>query len=211
MTPAEISTRALLDALAEGNGQADAGPLTLGQVLDRFRARAFGIFLLLSVLPAFVPLPLGAGAVSGPLVSLAGLQMLALMAHPWVPGFLSRRPLSREGVAKFRDRTSGLLRRLEKLSRPRNEHLIDHPAARMFTGLLLVVLGFLLALPIPATNYPFGLILLAYAVALIERDGRLMLVAWALGIAQIVVMVVFSGHLARALADLARWAGGLLG
>ena len=211
MSPAEISTRALLDALSEGNGDADAGPLTLGAVLDRFRARAFGIFLLLSVLPAFVPLPMGAGAVSGPLVSLAGLQLLVLMAHPWVPGFLSRRPLSREGVAKFRDRTSGLLRRLEKLSRPRTEWVIDHPAARMFTGLLLVLLGFLLALPIPATNYPFGLILLAYAIALIERDGRLMLVAWALGLTQLVVMAVFSGHLARALADLVAWAGGLLG
>ena len=31
MTPAEISTRALLDTLAEGNG--DAGPLTFGGVL----------------------------------------------------------------------------------------------------------------------------------------------------------------------------------
>ncbi|KFN44351.1 hypothetical protein N790_10630 [Arenimonas malthae CC-JY-1] len=201
MTPAEISTRALLDTLAEGNG--DAGPLTLGGVLDQFRARAFGIFLLLSVLPAFVPLPVGAGAVSGPLVSLAGLQLLALMAHPWVPGFLSRRPLSRESMAKFRDRTSGLLRKLEKLSRPRAEGVIDRPAARLFTGLLLVLLGGLLALPIPGTNYPFGLILLAFAIALIERDGRLMLAAWALGIAEIVVMVVFSGHVAG-------WIAGLL-
>lgn len=170
MTSAEISTRALLDTLAEGNG--DAGPLTLGGVLDQFRARAFGIFLLLGVLPSFVPLPVGAGAVSGPLVMLAGLQMLVLMGHPWVPGFLSRRPLSREGMAKFRDRTSGLLRKLEKISRPRNERVIDHPLARLFTGLLLVLLGGLLALPIPATNYPFGLILLAFAIALIERDGR---------------------------------------
>lgn len=211
MSPAEISTRALLDALSEGNGDTGNGPLTLGGVLDRFRARAFGIFLLLAVLPAFVPLPVGAGAVSGPLVSLAGLQLLVLMAHPWVPGFLSRRPLSREGVARFRDRTSGLLRRLEKLSRPRTEWVIDHAAARMFTGLLLVLLGFLLALPIPATNYPFGLVLLAYAIALIERDGRLMLVAWILGIAQIVMLVVFSGQLAGALADVLDWARGLFG
>lgn len=201
MTPAEISTRALLDALAEGNG--DAGPLTLGGVLDKFRTRAFGIFLLLGVLPAFVPLPVGAGAVSGPLVMLAGLQMLVLMAHPWVPGFLSRRPLSRESMATFRDRTSGLLRKLEKISRPRAEGVIDHPAARLFTGLLLVLLGGLLALPIPATNYPFGLILLAFAIALIERDGRLMLVAWAFGSAEIVVMGVFSGQVAG-------WIAGLL-
>ena len=36
------------------------------------------------------------------------------------------------------------------------------------------MLGILLCLPIPLTNYPFGLILLAYSFALIERDGALM-------------------------------------
>jgi len=198
MSP-DISTRALLHALAEGD---DRQPLTLGSLLDQFRERAYGVFMLVSVLPAFVPLPVGAGAISGPLISLIGLQLLVQMAHPWVPGFLSRRPLSRAGMVKFRDRTAGLLRRLEKVSRPRTEGVIDHPLAKMFTGLLLVVLGFLLALPIPATNYPFGLIILAYAIALIERDGRLMLAAWALGIGQIVVVAVFSGQVAH-------WLGGL--
>lgn len=196
----EISTRGLLDALAEGeHGHA----FTFGALLDHFRARAYGVFLLVSVLPAFVPLPIGAGAISGPLVSLFGLQLMVLMAHPWIPGFLARRSLSREGVARFRDRVSGLLRRLEKLSRPRNEALVDHPAARVFTGLLLVVLGLLLSLPLPATNYPFGLVLLVYAIALIERDGRLMAVAWALGVAEIVVVALFSGQIAG-------WIGKLL-
>lgn len=197
MSP-EISTRALLDTLAEGNGADD---LTLGGMLDQFRERAYGVFLLVCILPAFVPLPVGAGAISGPLVLLIGLQFLAQMAHPWVPGFLSRRSLSRDGVTRFRDRTSGMLRRLEKLSRPRNEILIDHFAARTFTGLLLVLLGFLLALPIPGTNYPFGFILLAYAIALIERDGRLMAIAWVLGVAEIVVLAVFSTQIARWAAD----------
>lgn len=192
MSP-EISTRALLHALADGDpGQ----ELTLGMLLDQFKTRAYGVFLLISVLPAFVPLPVGAGAVSGPLVSLIGLQLLAHMEHPWVPGFLSRRPLSRAGMVKFRNRTARLLGWLEKVSRPRTEAIIDHPAARTFTGLMLVLLGFLLALPLPATNYPFGLILLAYAIALIERDGRLMLLAWALGLGQLAVVGVFSGQIA---------------
>lgn len=196
----EISTRGLLDALAEGeHGHA----FTFGALLDHFRARAYGVFLLVSVLPAFVPLPIGAGAVSGPLVMLFGLQLMVLMAHPWIPGFIARRSLSREGVGRFRDRVSGVLRRLEKLSRPRNEVLVDHAAARVFTGLLLVVLGLLLSLPLPATNYPFGLVLLAYAIALIERDGRLMAVAWALGLAEIVVVAMFSGQIAG-------WVAGLL-
>ena len=199
MSP-EISTRALLHALADGD---PAQELTLGGLLDQFKARAYGVFMLISVLPAFVPLPVGAGAVSGPLVSLIGLQLLAQMEHPWVPGFLSRRPLSRPGMVKFRDRTARLLRWLEKLSRPRTEAVIDHPAARTFTGLLLVLLGFLLALPIPGTNYPFGLILLAFAIALIERDGRLMLLAWAMGLAQLSVVGAFSGQIAV-------WVGKLL-
>ncbi|MCX7032909.1 MAG: exopolysaccharide biosynthesis protein [Arenimonas sp.] len=192
MSP-EISTRALLHALADGD---PAEVLTLGGLLDQFKARAYGVFLLMSVLPAFVPLPMGAGAVSGPLVSLIGLQLLAQMEHPWVPAFLSRRPLSRPGMVKFRDRTARLFSWLERVSRPRTEVIIDHPAARTFTGLMLVLLGFLLALPLPATNYPFGLILLTYAIALIERDGRLMLLAWALGLGQLAVVGVFSGQIA---------------
>ena len=46
----------------------------------------------------------------------------------------------------------------------------------------------LLALPLPATNYVFGLILLAYAIALIERDGRLMAIAWVAGLVEIGVI-----------------------
>jgi hypothetical protein len=198
MSP-EISTRALLDTLAEGAG---GEALTLGDLLDRFRERAYGVFLLVSVLPAFVPLPVGAGAISGPLVSLIGLQLLAQMAHPWVPKFIARRELSRDGVTKFRNRTRRLLGWIEKVSRPRTEGLIEHPAARTFTGGLLVVLGALLALPLPATNYPFGLILLAYAIALIERDGRLMAIAWVLGVAEIATVALFSGQIAGWVAKL---------
>ena len=197
MSP-EISTRALIDTLAEGS---DGEALTLGGLLDQFRARAYGIFLLVSLLPAFVPLPVGAGAISGPFVCLIGLQLLAQMAHPWVPAFMARRPLSRDSMARFRDVASKWLQRLEKVSRPRNEVLIDHFVARTFTGLLLVLLGVLLALPIPGTNYPFGFILLAYAIALIERDGRLMAIAWVLGVAEIVVLVVFSSQIAHWAAD----------
>ena len=59
--------------------------------------------------------------------------------------------------------------------------LLDHRIAGMFTGLLLVLLGLLLALPIPFTNYLFGGLLLLFALALLERDGALMIVAWIAG------------------------------
>ena len=99
------------------------------------------------------------------------------------------------------------LTRLERVVRPRLTWVIDHRAASMFTGLLLVLLGILLALPIPFTNYLFGSLLLVYAFALPERDGGLMLLCWAAGIVSIVVFGILSGSLASAAT---RWIGGLL-
>jgi hypothetical protein len=64
----------------------------------------------------------------------------------------------------------------------------------------------LLSLPVPFTNYLFGALLLAYALALLERDGVLMLLAWAAGIAAIAVFGVLSGTLAAAATE---WFGRL--
>ena len=197
--PPTLSTRGLIEEVAGGPEDEE---VTLGDVLDRFSERSYGVFLLICLLPAFIPLPIGAGAISGPFVSLIGLQFLVQMQHPWVPKFMTRRVLSRDGMEKFRRRTSRLLGWLEKVSRPRAEAMIDHVAARSFTGLLLVLLGVLLALPLPATNYPFGAVLLLYAIALIERDGRVMLVAWAAGLVEIAVVAAMSGQIATWLSAL---------
>ena len=64
------------------------------------------------------------------------------------------------------------------------------------------LLAIALALPLPLTNYPFGLVLLAFAFALIERDGALMLVAWGLGLVEIGVLVGFSSQVLALFAKL---------
>ena len=65
---------------------------------------------------------------------------------------------------------------------------------------LLVLLGLLLALPIPFTNYAFGVLMLLFVFALLERDGALMLVAWLAGAIAVVVFGILSGELVQALA-----------
>lgn len=190
--PQPITTRALVDELAVGDPE---DVLTLGELLDRFSERSFGLFLLIVMLPTFIPIPVGVGAVSGGLAALMGLQFLARLEHPWLPRFVARRQIHRHRIIAFRDRMGRWLDRIERLTKPRNQALLTHPAAHAFTGLLLVALGIMLGLPLPLTNYPFGLILLAFAFALIERDGRLMLLAWLLGLAEIAVMVGFSSQI----------------
>ncbi len=188
---ARISTAMLLREL----GRADAEPhIALGDILQRFHTRAFGVLTLIVLLPAFLPLPVGVGAIAGPLVSLTGLQMLIGLPAPWLPRSLRRRSLQRATIARFAARMHGVLHRLERACRPRLTALTSHIAAHVFTGLQLLLLGILLALPIPLTNYPFGLLLMLYAIALIEHDGVLLLIAWALGCATIVASALLSGE-----------------
>lgn len=194
-----VSTRAVLDEFASGDPE---DHLKLGDLLSGLRQTAFGVLLFVAVLPAFIPIPGVAGAISGPLVMLIGAQLLFCLRKPWLPGFLARRGPHRRSMVRFRDRMARMLGWLEKVVRPRMEGVLDHPIASAFTGLLLVLLGLLLALPIPFTNYVFGVLLLLFVFALLERDGALMLVAWLGGSIAVVVFGFVSGNLVQMLVTL---------
>jgi len=197
----EASTRELLAAMALGD---PGDQLRFADLLIGLGKRVFGMMLFVATLPAFIPIPGVGGAIGGPLVVLVGAQLLIGLRKPWLPRWLAERGPHRSAVQRFEIVLEPWLRRLERFSRPRMPGVLDHRAAAMFTGLLLVLLGVLLALPIPFTNYVFGLLLLAYALALLERDGALMLWAWAGGAVAIGVFGVLSGALATAAGD---WLG----
>ncbi len=184
-------TSVLLDRVAD-NGREDQ--VQIDELLHHFSQRAFGAMLLFAILPALLPVPFGVGAVSGVLVSLLGLQLLFVLPYPWLPRFVRRRGITRARFRRFNQRLRPMLLRFERVSRPRIEILAEHPAANAFTGLLLLLMGFLLSLPIPLTNYPFGLLVLAFALALIERDGALLLVAWTIATITSIATVLLSSE-----------------
>ena len=192
------STRSVLDEFALGDPE---DPLRFGDLVSDLRQTAFGMLLFVAVLPAFLPLPGVAGAISGPLVMLVGAQLMVGLRKPWLPRFLAQRGPQRKSMQRFRDLMAPWLRRLEKLVRPRLPAVLEHPLASAFTGVLLVLLGLLLALPIPFTNYVFGVLMLLFVFALLERDGALMLVAWLAGAIAVVVFGFVSGNLLHVLAE----------
>ncbi len=189
--PPEAGTRALLDHFAEGDPEE---VIKLDEVLADLEERAFGMLLFLSIPTAFIP---GiAGVISGPLVILVGLQLLFGRNEPWLPDFIGRRGPHRHAMATFRDKLGPWLTRLERVVKPRASALLDHRIASGFTGLNLVLLGLLLSLPIPFTNILFALLLLLFALALLERDGHLLAAAWTASASAIAVFGVLSGSLA---------------
>jgi hypothetical protein len=191
-TMAERGLRGLLDGFRAGDPEE---VLSLEMLVGGLGRRAFGMLLFIAILPAFIPIPVG-GAISGPLVVLIGLQMLVGLRRPWLPKAISRRGPRRATLVRFDDRISPWLARLERLVRPRLQHVLRHPLAAVYTGLLLVFLGLLLSLPIPLTNYLFGILLLLFAFAMLERDGMLMLAAWVGGTITVAVFGVLSGEFA---------------
>lgn len=198
-TPHHTSTATLLDGFAAGDPDE---VLRIGDLLKDFGPAAFGMLLFIGVLPAFIPVPGVGGAIGGPMVILVGVQLLLGMRKVWLPAFLAKRGPHRSAMIRFRQRMAPWLRRLEKLVRPRMAGFLDNRIALSFTGLLLVLLGILLALPIPLTNYVFGFLLLLFALALLERDGALLLVAWIAGGIAAIVFGFLSGNLVESLARL---------
>ena len=191
----DTGTRALLDDLLDGDHQQTLDFNALMRGLGR---RAFGMLLLMAVLPAFIPIPIG-GVLSGPLVVLIAAQLLLGQRRPWLPGFIARRGPKRQTLARFERRVAPWLLRLERVVRPRLAGVLDHRLSTVVTGLLLLVLGVLLSLPIPFTNYLLGALILLFALALLERDGALMLVAWGVGVATVATTGALSGSLITAM------------
>lgn len=194
---AGAGTRALLDQLAEGDPD---DLIRLGDLMTGLGRRAFGVLLFLAIPPSLIPGV--AGVISTPIVLLVGLQLMAGMRRPWLPRWLAARGPHRSVLIRFDRWFSPLLAKLERVVKPRMTVLLDHRLAAIVSGVLLVLLGLLLALPIPLTNGIFGGLLLLFALALLERDGAMMAVAWIAGAISVAVFGVLSGNLA---AMAARW------
>ena len=182
--------------------------LLLGQILQDLQQSAFGVFLFVAILPAFIPIPGLGGAVSGPLVILIGLQLICGLRKPWVPGFIGRRGPRRGTMQRFLHRITPSLQRLDRMLKPRAPLMLAPLPARAFTGLLLILIAILLSLPIPFTNYLFGFQLLLFALALLERDGLLMLFNWVAGVVAVVFFSLSSGQIIEHSVNLVRnWIG----
>ncbi|URL57752.1 exopolysaccharide biosynthesis protein [Luteibacter flocculans] len=196
--PREEKTVALLRAALMA---ASDERISVEELLDSLKRRAFGFVLLLLAIPNFIPVPLGIGGIMGVLVIGLGLEMLIGLEHPWIPGFLRRRTISREGLLRFLDRIAPFSGRLERICKPRLQRLTRRPFT-FVSGAIMLLVGILLALPIPFTNYVFGGMLIAFAFALVERDGVLLAMVWVTTVAIVIASATFSHALAGFFRDL---------
>jgi hypothetical protein len=127
----------LSDELQEWlNGDGDR---TLGALVDAFGEKSFAIiFVVLLGVPA-LPLPTGGAThVFEIIAALLALELIVGRRQVWLPERWKGLKLGGDKQQKFINGLTRLIRRLERLSRPRLAFLFDHRLSRLVFGLLVL-------------------------------------------------------------------------
>jgi hypothetical protein len=151
---------------------APAENVSVRWLMDSLEERSFGIVMLLLGLLALVP---GVSGIIGVLVAIPAVQMILARKAPAFPRFISRRQVPTQRLARLIGRVEPVLRRLERVIRPR--WITPIQATKRAVGAILLLLGGLLLVPIPFSNVASALIIVLLAFAYLEDDGVLLSVA----------------------------------
>ncbi len=175
----------VLDRLKALGERAGDDKVRLGDVLEVLGRRAYGPFFIVFPLIDISPvggIP-GLPTAMAVVMVLLAVQLIFGRAHPWLPGFLADRGLRGGKVVKVADKTRGIARWMDRWFHGRLPALTKGPMAKL-AGVAVV----LLCLTVPplellpfASTAPMAAIM-AFGVALLVRDGALMLAACALSV-----------------------------
>jgi hypothetical protein len=165
----------------------DGERVTFGEILASLRQRAFGFAMLIFSLPCALPMPPGIPTVCGAALAIIALNLIAVRRKLWLPQAITRKSIARADLRRVVDRMLPLLERLERFCRPRFQILTER-VARVLVGIVVLVLGLIMVLPIPFIgNMPPGAAAAVIAVGITERDGVVVLIGLVGATAAIVV------------------------
>ena len=154
----------------------DGERVTFGEILASLRQRAFGFAMLIFSLPSVLPMPPGIPTVCGAALAIIALNLIAVRRRLWLPKAITGKSIARSDLRRVVDRVLPVLERLERFCRPRLQ-VFTEPLARVLVGVVVLVLGAVMILPIPFIgNIPPAAAAAVIAVGLTERDGVVVLV-----------------------------------
>jgi hypothetical protein len=165
-----------------------AGTVSLGYLLKKLRRRSFGGILIMLAAISLIP---GISVFSGLLMIVIGIQLAAGFDAPVFPKFLAERQFETKLIVAIGARVIPAIERIEEYVRPRWLFLSRSPVANLF-GLLVICLSAVVMLPLPFSNMPPAIALIAMSVALLERDGLIMLFGMVLAAIALVIGVVIA-------------------
>lgn len=146
--------------------------VTLAWMVANLRERSFGIVILLIAVVGLVP---GLSPVVGIMLAIPALQMILGRREPVLPRRLASCKISTARLESLLDRVIPVLRRLERIVRPRWDQFFEK--AERIVGVVMLLLGATLLAPVPLSNIIPALVIMLLAFSLLEEDGILLCVA----------------------------------
>lgn len=205
--PAAIEHKSVSAVLRAVIETAQGETISIRQIIEAFGDRAFGFVLILFSLPNCVPAPPGIAGIVGTPVLIFGIQMLLGYHRPWLPDFIMRRTIAVSRFGKLIDVAEPHLRRLEAFCKPRAIWLFN-PIGDRVVGLFALLAAVSVLIPFPGTNFPPSIALVVVSIAVMEEDGILLMIGYAIGLAGLAYTASVTGaayHLTKA--ALSGWFG----
>lgn len=146
--------------------------VTLAWIVANLRERSFGIVMLLIALMGLVP---GLSPIAGVLLAVPSVQMIVGRREPLLPRQLAARHLSKPRLERIVARVIPVVRRLERIVRPR--WAMPFEVTKRAVGFVILLLGGTLLAPVPFSNIIPALVIMLLAFAFMEEDGLLLCMA----------------------------------
>lgn len=164
-----VPTSVVLETLVRN---APSEEVTLGWIVGNLRERSFGIVMLLIGLVGLLP---GVSVFAGILLAVPAIQMMLGRDEPILPARIANRRVSTPRLARLIGRVTPTLRRIERAVRPRWS--TPFGTRKRVVGLITLLLGGTLLIPVPFSHIPPILAIMLLAVAFLEEDGLILAIA----------------------------------
>jgi len=147
------------------------GEKTLGSLIDVFEEKSFAILFVLLLGVSALPLPTGGATHVFEIIAiLLALQLIAGRDQIWLPQRWCRLELAGPKQQRFITTLMNMIRRLERISKPRLKFLFDHRLSNIVFGLLVTALCLAAFLAPPFTGLDtlpsLGVVLVSLSVLL---------------------------------------------
>ena len=175
-----------------------AGEKTLGSLIELFEEKSFAIlFVLLLGVPA-LPVPTGGAThVFEVIAVLLAVQLIAGRDQIWLPERWRKRELAGDKQERFLTALMKLIRRLERISKPRLRYLFNHRVSNIVFGLLVIggCVAAFLAPPFTGLDTLPALAVVLLSLGVLLEDFAVVIVGLVIGVTGI-ALEIFLGKAA---------------
>lgn len=184
----------------------ETGPdrLSFSELATQLHSRSWGGLLFIFAAINVLPLPPGTSAFFALPILIVSAQMIFGRASPWFPARIDRRGVKKHELQRLIAKMEWLELRVERIFKPRLPTLTGPTATRLI-GLVCFLLALVAAIPVPLFHIAPAAAIVLFGLALIYRDGALVIAAAIAGVLSIVVDAIIIGSGVVALSYAASW------